>query len=324
MKERMGELDKYPINKIFQTDKETYVTINDVPCKLNVISSISSELSIVEMFPAHTKKWDEKSDLVYLTDMTSDGVWEWYPELDFEYTSERFWTVLGYEKGGVEETPTGWMSVIHKDDLEDVVDMRKTHIDSKGITQCVSKARYITNDGQELILLCRAFIIEWIPDGRPWRVLGTYTDITDIVKKDALEAKSIFISRMSHEIRSPLCTILNECEILNEKVNTKIISDTCAQLVSITDDILNLGKLNHSPMKLVTEKRDLVEIINAFTKRHRLEANKARIKIQVIMGDLPDIVNIDSAKFNQVVDNLMTNAIKYSYARLYPFFPNLT
>jgi len=85
MKERMGELDKYPINKIFQTDKETYVTINDVPCKLNVISLISPELSVVEMFPAHTKKWDEKSDLVYLTDMTSDGVWEWYPELDFEY-----------------------------------------------------------------------------------------------------------------------------------------------------------------------------------------------------------------------------------------------
>ena len=313
MKQRMGEINNYDVKLIAQTKEETYITMNKVPCKLRVVTEISDELSLVEMFPAHTRKWDETSDLVYLTDMTSDGVWEWYPELEFEYMSERFWSVLGYDQNEMEENPQVWMDVIHKDDLENVIETRESHISSKGSVPCISKARYICQDKKELILLCRAYIIEWLPDGRPWRLLGTYTDITDIVKKDALEAKSIFISRMSHEIRSPLCTILNECEILNDKINTKIIAETCAHLVSITDDILSLGKINHAPMKLCTEKRDMVEVISACTKRHRLEAKKAGVKIQVVMGDLPDLVSVDPSKFNQVLDNLMTNAIKYSY-----------
>lgn len=46
---------------------------------------------------------------------------------------------------------------------------------------------------------CRGAVVEWLPDGTPWRVLGTHTDITKI--SEAADAKVAFVSRMSHEIR---------------------------------------------------------------------------------------------------------------------------
>lgn len=309
---RLGGVKLEPLDIFVDAENEIYMTIQGVPCKLTTLSQINEDMCVVEMVPAHTRKWIQTSDLVYLTDKTSDGVWEWYPEMNFEYMSERFWNVLGYDQKDMEENPQVWMDVVHPDDVKGVQHMRDQHIASKGEIPCISKARYYRSDGAELILLCRAYIIDWLPDGRPWRVLGTYTDITDIVKKDALEAKSVFISRMSHEIRSPLCTILNECEMLGTKINTKIITDTCKHLVSITNDILHLGKLSHSPMKLCTEKRDMMEIISTCVRRHRSEAKKNGVKIQALMGDLPDIVEVDPGKFNQVMDNLVTNAIKYS------------
>lgn len=312
MQERMGGKKEFQATIVVETDKEIYITIGGVPCKMTILSIITHDLCIVEMFPAHTRKWVHTSDLVFLTDVTSDGVWEWFPELDFEYMSERFWNVIGYDQTDLIETPRVWMDVIHPDDKESFIHKRQQHIESRGEIPCVSKSRYRRSDGKEVIILCRAYILDWLPDGRPWRVLGTYTDITDIIKKDAIEAKSAFISRMSHEIRSPLCTILNECEILGAQINTKIIMDTCRQLVSITNDILNLGKMTQAPMKLVTERKEPFEIMSLCTKRHRLEARKHGMKIQLTIEYLPEIVEIDSGKFNQVLDNLITNAIKYS------------
>ena len=314
--ERLGMKTFSSIEIITKTENEIYVTISGVPCKMVILSELPSEdendLCIIEMYPAHTRDWCHESDLVFLTDMTSDGVWEWYPELEFEYMSDKFWNVLGYDEKDMKETPRVWMDVIHPDDTQMVIQNRQQHIDSKGEIPCTSKARYKRSDGKEVIILCRAYILDWLPDGRPWRVLGTYTDITDIVEKDALEAKSVFISRMSHEIRSPLCTILNECELLGAQIDTNTITDTCRQLVSITNDILNLGKLTRTPIKLVSERRDLFEVMSSCTKRHRLEAKKYGIKIQMVVGELPELVDIDVGKFNQVIDNLITNSIKYS------------
>ena len=312
MQDRIGDETFSPLEIIMESDTETYVTVNGVPCKLVVLSDLSGNLVLVEMFPAHTKKWSQTSDLVFLTDMTADGVWEWFPELDFEYISERFWNVLGYDQTDMDETPRVWEDVIHPSDKDSVLQMRRQHIESRGEIPCISKSRYKRSDGKELIVLSRAYILDWLPDGRPWRVLGTFTDITDIVKKDAIEAKSVFISRMSHEIRSPLCTILNECEILGAQTDTNIITDTCRQLVSITNDILNLGKITQAPLKLTSERRDIFEVMSSCTKRHRLEARKKDLKIQLVMGELPELVEVDPGKFNQVVDNLVVNAIKYS------------
>lgn len=288
-----------------------YVKLNGTPCKLHVLSMLKNDIAIMMMFLAHTKKWTQTSDLVSLTDTTSDGVWEWFPEVNYEYMSERFWNILGYEQKDMDENPMSWMGFLNPDDKITVMKMCEEHVSSRGKIPYISRARYTHKDGKEVIVLCRGSVVDWMPDGKPWRLLGTHTDITDLVKKDAVEAKTKFISRMSHEIRSPICTILNECELLGN-TNTSVIQDTCKHLISLTDDILKIDDIKGDGLVLNAKEDILTDVLSKCTKRHRVESKKRGMKIRTIIDEIPTKVVIDTGKFNQVLDNLIGNAFKYS------------
>ena len=299
---------------VYKTDERIYATVDDIPCKLKVLSMVGDKpkVALMVMSLAHTKKWTQTSDLVSLTDVTSDGVWEWFPELNYEYMSERFWSILGYHQKDMDENPMSWMGFLNPEDKVSATKKCEDHVNSRGKVPYMLRARYTHSEGQEVIVLCRGSVVDWMPDGKPWRLLGTHTDVTDLVKKDAVEAKTKFISRMSHEIRSPICTILNECELLGNSSNTSVIQDTCKHLISLTDDILNIDNIKSDGVQLHTTKESLADVLSKCTKRHRVEAKKRGMKIRTTVDEVPTYVLIDTLKFNQVLDNLIGNALKYS------------
>lgn len=310
MKSHAEKDSSFTVQVIQSSENKRYIKIDNIPCLLTTLAVVQDGVALMVMSLAHTKKWTQSSDLVTLTDVTSDGVWEWFPELNFEYMSERFWNILGYEQKDMEENPMSWMGFLNSDDKIVAEKMCEEHIKSKGRIPYMVRARYTHQNGKEVIVLCRGTVVDWMPDGRPWRLLGTHTDITDLVKKDAIEAKTKFISRMSHEIRSPICTILNECELLGDK--TGVIEDTCKQLISLTDDILNIDKMKAEEPVLQAKEDSLEDVLSKSTKRHRIQAKKKGMKIRLMVDEVPSKVLIDKPKFNQVLDNLIGNSFKYS------------
>ena len=314
IKSRTGDGDLL-VEVIFsdQNYSKKYIKVDGIPCMLTVLSDLPNDgVKLMDMCPAHTKKWTQASDLVSLTDITSDGVWEWFPEVGFEYMSERFWNILGYDQKVMKESPESWKGFLNSDDNVAVTKMYEDHIESRGVVPYIARARYTRSDGDEVIVLCRGAVVDWMPNGKPWRILGTHTDITDIVKKDSVDAKSKFISRMSHEIRSPLCTILNECEMLGDGARTRVIKDTCRQLVSITDDILSIGEIKANSLELTSKCEDLSYVLSMCVKRHRIEAKKRNMNIRILKDYIPESVMMDLGKFNQILDNLIGNSLKYS------------
>lgn len=310
---KLGKTEIKVIKVLCEEESDIYVQMEGIPCHMRVVYSLVEKIYIVEIFLAHTKKWNQQSDIVTLTDLTSDGVWEWFPTVDFEYMSQRFWDILGYNQKDMEESPRAWMDFINEDDKKKCIDMYDNHIKNRGATPYHQTVRYIHRMGHEVHIMCRGSVVDWMPDGQPWRMLGTHTDVTDIVKKDAIEAQSNFISRMSHEIRSPICTILNECELLGNGMKTKVISQTCQQLISLTDNILAVGSIKkNETVGAIQEPGEPAVILGNCIKRHRVAAKKKGIRLKMSMGDLPELVLIDEVKFNQVMDNLLNNAVKYS------------
>ena len=157
-------------------------------------------------------------------------------------------------------------------------------------------------------------------------------DITDkknaendllIAKNNALNAakvKSEFLSNMSHEIRTPMNAILglSEC-LLKEDLEPRAvdfvnsIKYSADNLLNILNDILDFSKIENGKLKIESINFDIHRCFNEIkaTYLHKVE-NKGLYLNLTIGEDVPKIVNGDPYRLNQILYNLIGNAIKFT------------
>ncbi|CAM9219246.1 unnamed protein product [Sphacelaria rigidula] len=148
MKERVGSASIDNLVVITTSEDEVFANLSGIPCRMRKMKEVEEGIFVVEVFPAHTKTWNQTSDLVRLTDLTSDGVWEWFPCMNFEFMSQRFWDILGYDQSDMEESPMSWMSLINPGDKEVVVKMFQRHVESRGKEPYHATVRYVHKEGR--------------------------------------------------------------------------------------------------------------------------------------------------------------------------------
>ena len=134
------------------------------------------------------------------------------------------------------------------------------------------------------------------------------------------KAKSDFLARMSHEIRTPMNGIIGMTEIALKDGQTeerridclRKIEHSSEYLLGLINDILDMSKIESGKMRLIEEKCNLMEMIQGL--RPLLEAKLNENNIQYI-ADI-QLKNhwflADSLRLNQVLVNLLGNALKYS------------
>ena len=300
------------VNVLTTGDDAFFGSWKEIPIRLMTISEPNAGVVIVEVFLAQSKTMMHATDFTTLADLATDGFWEWYPAMNYEYMSERFWSILGYRQKDMPESPDAWVGKIDAEDAQRAMENFAEHSGSKGAVPYYLTVKYRHKDGHVVHIVCRGSVEEWLPDGSPWRIIGTHTDVTDIVMKDSLLAREQFVSRMSHEIRSPLCAVLNECDLLENKHDLSVIKDSCTQILYIANDVLSLDKLKSNAMVLDAEPCDPEEVITSSIKRHRGEFKKKGLWLSSSMDDMPPLISLDRAKFNQILDNVLSNALKYT------------
>ncbi|MFJ5699885.1 sensor histidine kinase [Arthrobacter sp. NPDC093139] len=141
-----------------------------------------------------------------------------------------------------------------------------------------------------------------------------FSDVTDLV--DALAAKDDFVSNVSHEFRTPLTSILGYVELLlddddltdYQRGPLEIIQRNSERLLTLVSDLLSSrrGQLIISPHAV-----DVAELVRASISAARPKAAESGISLRF---DAPEQLeaHVDSARISQVLDNLVSNAIKYS------------
>ncbi len=136
----------------------------------------------------------------------------------------------------------------------------------------------------------------------------------------ANRAKSLFLSSMSHEMRTPLNAILGYSQLIEvdtkdelTKENIREISYAGKHLLELIDGLLELSLIESGKVKLCIESYNLKEVLNFCLSMVKSSAEEMSIQIDNKVDLLPDIkVYVDDKRFKQVILNLLSNAIKYN------------
>lgn len=138
--------------------------------------------------------------------------------------------------------------------------------------------------------------------------------------KLAESAKIDFLSRMSHDLRTPLNGILGMTDIALDEVKEDTIRDylekiqTSGQLLlSLVNDILDISQLEDNRLKLRLEPYSMAEFLESIDRIIGNQCSNKGITFHCNFGDLKDkTILTDKLRFGQIFMNLLSNAVKYT------------
>jgi PAS domain S-box-containing protein len=137
--------------------------------------------------------------------------------------------------------------------------------------------------------------------------------------------KTAFLANMSHEIRTPMNAIIGFTEMLHDGIVlneereklSKLIIDNGRKLLSIIDDIVDIAKIEAGQLKIIPGRCSANKIIyDHFYSFKELRSKLGKEHIDIIVKQHVQnenfIFNSDLQRINQVISNLMSNALKYT------------
>ncbi|WP_439271524.1 response regulator [Pseudochrobactrum sp. HB0163] len=136
----------------------------------------------------------------------------------------------------------------------------------------------------------------------------------------ANKSKGIFLANMSHEIRTPMNAILGFCHLvlrtdldLRQKEYISKINHACTALLRLINDILDFSKNEAGKLALEERPFDLRTSLQNQLNLAAIHAENKGVAIETVIDDkVPDVLVGDELRFNQVLLNLVGNAVKFS------------
>jgi PAS domain S-box-containing protein len=173
-------------------------------------------------------------------------------------------------------------------------------------------------------------------DGRPEGAVAVFRDITEEVRQhgelvsayDRLREhdrlKSAFVSNISHELRTPLNVIIGLCQLLtrdrqlplaglqNEAVTR--MERNARSLLELVNDLLDYSRLEAGRAALHLESVDVKETVSGIVSDYAQETKDKRIELRTEIAPELGQVLTDKHKLQQVLSNLIGNAVKFTTA----------
>jgi PAS domain S-box-containing protein len=142
------------------------------------------------------------------------------------------------------------------------------------------------------------------------------------IAEESSKAKSDFLAKMSHEIRTPMNAILGITEIqLQDKELPITIREAMERiynsgdlLLGIINDILDLSKIEAGKFELHIMPYDIASLIHDTVKLNILRYENKPIEFKLIVSeDIPLILEGDELRIKQILNNILSNAFKYTH-----------
>jgi len=168
--------------------------------------------------------------------------------------------------------------------------------------------------------------------GRVYALCGITSDVTERKRVDeemktarkeaerANRAKSDFLSRMSHDLRTPLNAVLGfaqllDMDTLSEDQRDSVIQilEAGRQLLNLMNEVLDISRVEAGHLSLTVEAVSVSGMLEQVVKLLKPLAARRHIDFELVSGPIADrYVRADRQRLNQILINLVSNAIKYN------------
>ena len=140
------------------------------------------------------------------------------------------------------------------------------------------------------------------------------------VARSANEAKSRFLSNISHEIRTPINAVLGFDEMILRQSHDKEIlgyardiQSSGKTLLALINDVLDFSKIEAGKMEIVPVEYELGSLMNDIVNMSQIRASEKNLQLVVNVDEqIPHVLFGDEIRIKQCIINIITNAVKYT------------
>lgn len=275
-----------------------------------IVGVLQSGIEVTEQVTARQATAESERKIRDILDTLPEIAWTNTPDGEVTFYNQQWYTYTGLDF----ETSRswGWKEVIHPDDIQYNLDTLASILKNEKESEFEIRERRADGRYRWHLVRIRPFKI----DGVVQLWVGTATDIHEL--KEVQQQKDDFISIASHELKTPITSLKASIQLLNRikddsfpKIALDLIkqSDKSMQKVStLVEDLLNAGKYSQGHLKLRKTSFNIAQLVNDCCPNIRAEGIYS-IKTE---GDLSLQINADADRVDQVVINLVNNAVKYA------------
>ncbi|MBC7887005.1 MAG: response regulator [Ferruginibacter sp.] len=275
------------------------------------------------------KENNERYDTI--SKATNDIIWDWDLVNDkVKWVGQGLKNYLPHNIATEDISYDFWVNGLHADESKRVVDSLYKAV-AAGADSWESDYRFLRTDGKYAHIYSRGYINK-NEEQKAVRVIGSMQDITDrknaeletqkarFEAEEARKTQEQFLANMSHEIRTPMNGVIGMTQLLagtelnkDQREYVATIKESAANLMVIINDILDLTKIVAG--KITIEKTDytLPDIISNSIKINQFRADEKGILLKwAIDKNIQPSLSGDPGRLNQVLINLLGNAIKFT------------
>lgn len=153
-------------------------------------------------------------------------------------------------------------------------------------------------------------------------IIGTIAVLQDVTEQEKLEAsRREFVANVSHELRTPLTTIKSYTEALEDGAMedpelgprfVSVIQSQTERMIRLVTDLLHLSRFDSHEAELRKQPTNVMEMLEDVVDRFSFQMQEKEIKPTLFIANDVDTAWIDRDQIDQVLDNLFSNAMKYT------------